>query len=259
MKMKLYCFGTCAGTEPIKERKHVSFALEINNQFYWFDAGEGCSYTASMMGVNLLKVKGIFISHSHMDHVGGLGNLLWNIRKNTLIGKGFPINGEVHVFYPNQRSWDGLMMMLQETEGSFNLDYKMNATLIEEGIIYQDENIKVEAMHNHHMQGNAPWTSYSFRITAENKVVIYSGDVYSYEDLKPYLEDGCDVLLCETGHFNANTILDMIMTHNYRVDRVYYIHCGNDILADKQRVLCNLSAYDIVTKITEDGEIIEIS
>ena len=79
--MKLWFFGTCSGTEPLPGRHHVSFALESEGGLYWFDAGEGCSYTAKLAGADLLAVKKIFISHTHMDHVGGLGNLLWNIRK----------------------------------------------------------------------------------------------------------------------------------------------------------------------------------
>ena len=79
--MKIYFLGTCAGTEPMPDRKHASVAIECGDAIYWFDAGEGCSYTAHNMGLDLLRVKKIMISHTHMDHVGGLGNLLWNIRK----------------------------------------------------------------------------------------------------------------------------------------------------------------------------------
>ena len=44
--MKLIFLGTCAGTEPMPDRKHASFVLEVGATLYWFDAGEGCSYTA---------------------------------------------------------------------------------------------------------------------------------------------------------------------------------------------------------------------
>ena len=53
--------GTCSGTEPIEGMHHSSMVIEINGLYYWFDAGENCSRTASEMGVNLLKVKSIFI------------------------------------------------------------------------------------------------------------------------------------------------------------------------------------------------------
>lgn len=58
--MKIHIFGTCAGTEPIPGRRHVSFAIERNGYIYWFDAGEGCSYTAHLMGVDLLSIKSIY-------------------------------------------------------------------------------------------------------------------------------------------------------------------------------------------------------
>ena len=68
--MKLYIFGSCSGTEPWQNRHHTAFAIEIGGRFYWFDAGENCSYAAHLMGVDLLAVSDIFISHTHMDHVG---------------------------------------------------------------------------------------------------------------------------------------------------------------------------------------------
>lgn len=69
--MKLHFLGTCSGTEPMPDRKHTSFAIETGDRLYWFDAGEGCSYTAHLMGLDLLSLCKVVISHPHMDHVGG--------------------------------------------------------------------------------------------------------------------------------------------------------------------------------------------
>ena len=84
-KIKVHILGSCSGTEPYEGRHHTSVALETEKGLYWLDAGECCSYTAYLMGLDLLKTKGIFISHCHMDHVGGLGKLLWDIRKLTVV------------------------------------------------------------------------------------------------------------------------------------------------------------------------------
>ena len=79
--MKFHFLGTGAGTEPLYGVYHQSLALEINKNIYFFDCGEGCSRRAHLKGLDILKTKAVFVSHTHMDHVGGLGNLLWNMRK----------------------------------------------------------------------------------------------------------------------------------------------------------------------------------
>ena len=60
--MKLHFLGTCSGTEPMPGRHHTSWVLETEGRLYWFDAGEGCSYTGYLMGLDPMAITKIIIS-----------------------------------------------------------------------------------------------------------------------------------------------------------------------------------------------------
>ena len=79
--MILHVLGSCAGTEPMPGRHHTSVALEAGGRLYVLDAGEGCAYTAHLLGLDLMNLQAVFLSHTHMDHIGGLAHLLWTMRK----------------------------------------------------------------------------------------------------------------------------------------------------------------------------------
>jgi len=118
--MKLHFLGTCAGTEPMPDRNHQSFAIETNGALYWFDAGAHCSATAHLMGLDLLSVKKVIISHTHMDHVGGLGNLFWDIRKLKHVKNQETKFDEITLYIPEMETWEGFSKILRNTEGGFN-------------------------------------------------------------------------------------------------------------------------------------------
>ena len=65
-------------------RNHVSWALDVNGRLYWFDAGESCSHTAYLLGLDLMAIRSIFISHPHIDHVGGALRIVRAIRVDRL-------------------------------------------------------------------------------------------------------------------------------------------------------------------------------
>jgi len=226
--MKIYFLGTCAGTEPMPDRKHTSFAVECGETLYWFDAGEGCSYTAHNMGLDLLKVRKIVISHPHMDHVGGLGNLLWTIRKLMWCKKLQHLE-DVDVYIPNLQVWDGLLTMLQHTEGGFKTNFQLTAHETREGVLFDDGDVRVTASHTIHMQPvDGKWQSYAFLIEAEGKRLVYSGDVKAYTELDGLIGEGCDGLIIETGHFVIDDVY--AYTKNKPIGKIFFNHNGREIL-----------------------------
>lgn len=257
--MKLYILGSCSGTEPFEGRHHTSVALDVEGRVYLFDAGECCSHTAHLLGIDLLSVSDIFISHPHMDHVGGLGNLLWCIKKLSRVKKQLPRFGDVNVYISNQRTFDGVLSVLGETEENYKSDYKTLYKKVTDSTLLTNESIEVTAKHNHHLKPTAEgWQSFSFRICAEGKTLIYSGDVKTLSDMEEFLTDGCDVLLMETGHHAPEDVCREIVDGGYRVGSLIFMHHGRRILYDYEGELekCRRVIPGVI--ISNDGDVFDI-
>lgn len=237
MNTRLHIFGSCSGTEPMPGRHHCAFAVEHEDQLYWFDAGEGCSHTAYVMGVDPRKIHSIFVSHPHMDHVGGLANLMWTIRK--LDGRYGGMEGKtVRLFMPNRSTWPAVRQILAQTEGDFKTRFEITEQPVREGILLNENGITIEAMHNLHLPQlpDGSWRSYSFRITVGGRVIVFSGDVKNYTEIEPLLR-GADVLLAETGHHRPVKVCRELNEMNIRPGTLLFIHHGRAILEEGETAI----------------------
>lgn len=258
--MKLHTLGTSSGTQPYKGFRHTSLAVETEKGLYFFDVGESCAYTAHLCGIDLLKTKAIFITHPHMDHVGGLGNLLWYIRKVGIVRKAsLTEKDNIDIFTPCTDTVDGFMMVLKNTENDFKIDHTHTVHKVKDGLIFDNGDIKVTAVHTHHMpKKNGEYMSYSFKIECEEKTVVYSGDM-RLEDIKDILPEKVDAFLVETGHHKIEDIFSELEKTKKKVEKLFFVHHGGFIIRDfegAKKAVYNLFGENAV--VTSDGQTFEI-
>ena len=66
----------CSSAKPTPNRHPSGQAMNIHEQYYLVDAGEGTQQQLIRYGINPLKLRAVFISHLHGDHVFGLFPLI---------------------------------------------------------------------------------------------------------------------------------------------------------------------------------------
>lgn len=78
----------CASAKPTAGRHPSGQAVNLNEQYFLVDAGEGVQQQLFRCGINPLKLRAVFISHLHGDHVYGLFPLLSTL---ALYGRKMPL------------------------------------------------------------------------------------------------------------------------------------------------------------------------
>lgn len=187
---------------PDPERSGSAVAIVVNDVAYLIDFGPGVirrAAAASAMGIAALSpknIKYVFLTHLHSDHTAGYADLIFSAwvlgRKDPLEvygPKGIDSMTE-HVLAAYE---EDIAIRLNGLEPANPDGYRVNSHEIEPGLIYEDSNVKVEAIRVQH----GTWKeAYGFRFITPDKTIVISGDT-APSDAIIEAAKGADILIHE--------------------------------------------------------------
>ena len=253
--MRITLLGTCSGTEAMPGRRHTALMLEAGGRLYQFDAGDSCAYTAHLLGFDVTKITALFITHPHIDHVGGLPYLMFTLDK-MLWRKGIALEKPIDVYAPSDNALRAaaLLTYTREAQTQAYAAYRP----VSDGLVFDDGVIRVTARHNTHLKENcAPWHSYSYLVEGEGARVVISGDIGHISELDDW--SGCHLMLLESRHHKPwESAAHLAALPKWPETLVFYHH-GRDMLADPQGVTARAAlAYPGRVICGEDGMAITV-
>jgi len=201
---KVVMLGT--GTpNPDPERSGPAVAIVVNDTPYLVDFGPGVVRRASAMSPSYggpmpaLEVKNLryaFLTHLHSDHSAGLSDLIltpWVLERAQPLELYGPDGIEEMASHVLKAYGADIDYRVNGLEPANNEGWRVNTHVVEEGVVFEDDNVKVEAFRVRH----GTWkNAFGYRFTTPDRVIVISGDVAPDENLERYAK-GADILIHE--------------------------------------------------------------
>ena len=108
MSIKITILGN-ASAKPTTHAHPSSQVVNVNEQYFLVDAGEGTQRQMSRLGISPLKLRAVFISHLHGDHLYGLFPLLSTL---GLYGRRTPLR--IYAPRPFGEMLEGFMRLFEQ-------------------------------------------------------------------------------------------------------------------------------------------------
>ena len=219
--------GSSSGV-PTAMRGNAAQVLRHGGKTYLIDCGEPLTQSLLRVGIDPLQVTAVFLTHLHIDHLGGLPQFIQTLQ---IRGRTLPL--------PVHLPAEGLAPLAHFLEAVYLapdlLPFPLRLIGNGPGELYADGTIRVTAHRNAHLEAlrlrvgevavkHPGWglESRSLVVEAGEERIVFSGDLRGPEELAPLLPEAT-ALVCELVHFVPQTLYpvleqgarlrDVILTH----------------------------------------------
>ena len=201
--MKVTFIGSSHGV-PEPNRRCSCALIEVSDKKYIVDMGTDPTPDLIRRGMSPNDISAVFITHPHGDHTNGL------VAFADLCSWYFK-DADPLIFLPEAGMLDALRGWIKAT--CSDLRESLRFRTVREGTLYDDGTIRVIALNTNHMEN-----AYAFRIEAENKTVLFTGDMKGGDgpvaDYARFAaEDGIDLAIGECAHFDPMLYLEPLKQH----------------------------------------------
>lgn len=202
---KVILLGT-GNPNPAPSQSGCSVLILVNGTPYIVDFGPGLirraaaltpKYGGDVKNFKISEIKRAFLTHLHSDHTTGYPDLIltpWVMGRNEPLEVYGPEGVNKLTTYILKAYEDDIRYRIYGTESANDKGWRVNShEFMQEGVIYEDNNVKVEAFPVTH--GTWP-NAWGFRFTTPDKVIVVSGDTTPNEKVVEYAKDA-DILIHE--------------------------------------------------------------
>jgi ribonuclease BN (tRNA processing enzyme) len=195
--------GTAGGPDGQASRAQPANALLVGDDLYLVDAGDGAAGQLVKAGFRVPQVKGLFISHNHFDHSGGVLALL-GLRMQLQVRDTMSIYGP-----PGTDSFitgllDGMEASREAAYGMPGQSWEANVEVKEltQDSVVELNGLTVTVAENSHYKipdntaAEEKAKSLSYRFDMDDRSIVFTGDTGPSEAVEK-LAQNADILVSE--------------------------------------------------------------
>jgi ribonuclease Z len=187
--LEIVFLGTSASV-PTAERSLPSTLIKYQGLRYLVDCGEGTQLRLMQAGESL-KIRRIFLTHDHLDHILGLAGLLFSIsiRRMRPIPRVTVYGGDTTL----QRAKTLIQMIRSKPTSKPHVEVEF--VEVTPGMVFSEKNITVQAFRTNHRE--RPCYGYIFKTKGlRSEKAVFTGDT-GYFDRLIGLAANADYLISE--------------------------------------------------------------
>ena len=238
--MKIKFIGTSSGKVSL-HRYHTSFIILSEKFNLLVEAGDGISKALLASKITFDQIDGILFSHLHPDHYSGITALIVQMK---LINRTKALRIFIHkelsaalkyYIYSSYLFKERMGFEIKYEEFDHDQEFKVSDEI--NFISRQNSHLNRYLKYDKEKRLNFISSSFSFNI--KKKIIFYTGDIGSVNDLYLFRDRNIHLMICETSHLEMQALFNAVV--DLGVHEVFLIHFDDEVQSNLEQWKNSLS------------------